>query len=331
MCGELRVSMYGTRDAAMNWATGYGETLKKAGLVQGKSSACLFYHAAKDVAVMSHGDDFVAVGNPKHLAETESALSEKYIIKTEMLGADTGDVKEVKILIKIVRLTGEGVELEADPRHAELVVRELGVGNCRTTRVPGSKMVSERSEARVTKPSRRAEVSLMEGENSEGELDQIGCEDEWVKRGEDGIWRRTHKASRRSLFTPCGTSGSPERPSSLGGKRITEGTYILSGENFIIVDNWKDKRDAHRRLSEPWTGSTTFEVDFVSGSVRQNLAENTAIKKTQILDDIKSHTGKHGVFESSIPGSTGFVQPNASPSITILQKLWVHQESRPWC
>ena len=56
MRGELRVSMYGARDAAINWATAYGETLKKAGFVQGKSSACLFYHAAKDVAVMVHGD-----------------------------------------------------------------------------------------------------------------------------------------------------------------------------------------------------------------------------------------------------------------------------------
>jgi hypothetical protein len=89
--------MYGTRDAAMNWATEYGETLKQAGFVQGKSSACLFYHKARDVAVMVHGDDFVAVGDPKYLAETEAALSKKYKIKTEMLGADEGDLKEIKV------------------------------------------------------------------------------------------------------------------------------------------------------------------------------------------------------------------------------------------
>ena len=93
MCGKLRVSMYGTRDAAMNWATEYGEKLKQAGFLQGRSSACLFYHKANDVAVMVHGDDFVAVGEPKYLAETEAALSKKYKIKTEMLGADEGDLK----------------------------------------------------------------------------------------------------------------------------------------------------------------------------------------------------------------------------------------------
>ena len=42
MCCKLSVSIYGTRDSAMNWATEYGETLKEAGFVQGRSSACLF-------------------------------------------------------------------------------------------------------------------------------------------------------------------------------------------------------------------------------------------------------------------------------------------------
>ena len=30
-CGKLRVSMYGTRDAALNWANEYGDVLKAAG------------------------------------------------------------------------------------------------------------------------------------------------------------------------------------------------------------------------------------------------------------------------------------------------------------
>ena len=73
-CGKLRVSMYGTRDAAMNWATEYGETLKAAGYVQGKTSPCLFFHKGKNVTVMVHGDDFVAVGDPGHLESTKRRL-----------------------------------------------------------------------------------------------------------------------------------------------------------------------------------------------------------------------------------------------------------------
>ncbi|MDP7559816.1 MAG: reverse transcriptase domain-containing protein, partial [Planctomycetota bacterium] len=43
-CGKLKVSMYGTRDAALNWATEYGDTLKAAGFKQGVSSPCIFRH-----------------------------------------------------------------------------------------------------------------------------------------------------------------------------------------------------------------------------------------------------------------------------------------------
>ena len=196
MCGELRVSMYGTRDAAMNWATEYGETLKQAGFVQGKHSACLFYHEGKDVAVMVHGDDFVAVGDPKHLAETEAILAKKYKIKVEKLGPDDDDMKEVKILNKIVRITTEGIELEADPRHAELIVRELGLEGCKATKVPGSKAVKERPISRVIKPSKKSEVMAVSEAASEGEMHENEIEDAWIHS--EGTKRRGRRYSRRA-------------------------------------------------------------------------------------------------------------------------------------
>ena len=61
-CGKLIMSMYGTRDAALNWSTEYTSTLKDDGYVQGKASSCLFRHPKTGVVIMVHGDDFVAVG-----------------------------------------------------------------------------------------------------------------------------------------------------------------------------------------------------------------------------------------------------------------------------
>ena len=55
----------------------------------------------------------------------------------------------MRILNKVVRWTPEGVELEADPRHAELVVRELGLENARASRVPGVKPGKEDEAAAV--------------------------------------------------------------------------------------------------------------------------------------------------------------------------------------
>ena len=72
---------------------------------------------------MVHGDDFVGVGRKSELDKMRMALEETYRLKVEILSGEKEDVREVKILNKIIRWTDSGVELEADPRHAELVIR----------------------------------------------------------------------------------------------------------------------------------------------------------------------------------------------------------------
>ena len=56
-CGRLKMSMYGTRDAALNWSLEYASALLASGYIQGKSNPCLFYNAKIGVSVMVHGDD----------------------------------------------------------------------------------------------------------------------------------------------------------------------------------------------------------------------------------------------------------------------------------
>ena len=54
---------------------------------------------------------------------------------------EDGDVREVKILNQIVRWTSTGIELEAEPRHADIVIRELGLEQARSSAAPGAKAV----------------------------------------------------------------------------------------------------------------------------------------------------------------------------------------------
>ena len=61
-----------------------------------------------------------------------------------MLGPAANHDKELRILNKVVRLTTEGIELEADPRHAELTIRDLKLENARASTVPGAKEVKVR-------------------------------------------------------------------------------------------------------------------------------------------------------------------------------------------
>ena len=49
---------------------------------------------------------------------------------------------------KIVRWTPAGIELEADPRHAEIVIRELGLEQAKPVTTPGAKPPKEDQEER---------------------------------------------------------------------------------------------------------------------------------------------------------------------------------------
>ena len=152
----------------------------------------MFYHRTKDVTVVVHGDDFAAAGDPKHLESTKGALSEKYKIETEVLGSAASDMKGVRILNRVVRITDQGIELEADSRHSELVIRELGLEGCRPSRVHGSKIVADQVGSRVIKPSasrHQPEGELASIEENE-DKDMRGCE------GKDGTWRRRHNNDR---------------------------------------------------------------------------------------------------------------------------------------
>ena len=146
--GRLLLSMYGTRDAASKWHNEYATTLIEAGFVRGRANPCLFIKG--DVSLLVHGDDFAAVGEEKDVAETERIFREKYKIKVEKLGGGASDSKEIRVLNKVLRYTDQGLELEADPRHAELVVKELRLEGSKPSRVPGSKVdmvkVRERKE-----------------------------------------------------------------------------------------------------------------------------------------------------------------------------------------
>ena len=87
-------------------------------------------------------------------------------------------------------------------------------------------------------------------------------EDWWSKRdrNNDG-WTRGHAKPRRTMFTPMGAKGGPVNGSAVGQHRITRGSWTSTGERFVIVDNWKKPKWAHRDLGELWIGETAFVKD----------------------------------------------------------------------
>jgi len=131
--------MYGTRGAAQNLGEECAGTMVEAGFIRGNASPCTFYHADRSRRTYVHGDDYVTVGKDADLKWLRKKLEAKYEIKTQVLGPEKEDSQQVKILNRILTLTNKGVEYEADPRHAEIVIKELGLTDAKGVVTPGTK------------------------------------------------------------------------------------------------------------------------------------------------------------------------------------------------
>ena len=86
MVGQLQLSLYGTRDAAQNWAATYTKLLRRLGFKQGKASSCNFAHISRDIQLTVHGDDFLIVADAEQLKWLEKKLAEEYAIQKKVLG-----------------------------------------------------------------------------------------------------------------------------------------------------------------------------------------------------------------------------------------------------
>ena len=75
-----------------------------------------------------HGDDFVVAGARRHLEWLHRELERTILLKrVGVLGLDLAadDTQEVQVLNWVLRINEDGVQYEADPRHAEILAAML--------------------------------------------------------------------------------------------------------------------------------------------------------------------------------------------------------------
>ena len=126
MCGLLLKSMYGTRDAAQNWEFEYANFMETIGFERGKAIPCIFQHPKREIKVAVHGDDFTIAGKEKELDWFKDELQKKFEIKHRgRIGPEPKDEKSMRLLNRVFEWTSEGIIIEADNRHAELIIKDL--------------------------------------------------------------------------------------------------------------------------------------------------------------------------------------------------------------
>ena len=118
------------------------------GFIQGKSTPCMFYHPVRDLRIVVHGGDFTVGGFAEDLDWFRRMISEKCEVKFRArLGDDPKDEKSVRILNRVLEWrNGFGILYEADQRHGDILVKELGLSSeSKSVSTPGVKEVPDES------------------------------------------------------------------------------------------------------------------------------------------------------------------------------------------
>ena len=148
-CWRLLKSMYGTLHAASEFQDTFNFTLvEKIALNQGQAQICLYYCPRTGMKLVYHGDDIGAVSYGPELDEFHKRLSKSFEANVKyLIGPEAGDDKSELLLNRCITYTDAGVLWEADPRHAELVICELGLQGARGRTTPGSRNGDSENES----------------------------------------------------------------------------------------------------------------------------------------------------------------------------------------
>ena len=97
------------------------------GVVTGRDNPCMYHYLSKQILCLLHGDGFVSAGSPERLKWLKGKFEGRFEIKTKTVGKkeEEGEVKETRILNRIVRVTKDGWEYEVEQRHADLIIQEM--------------------------------------------------------------------------------------------------------------------------------------------------------------------------------------------------------------
>ena len=138
MCGLALKALYGFLDAASCWNEEVGSMLADNGFAVGKANPALFHHEAEDIIGLVHGDDFVTLADDQGQDFFEACLTKRYqYSKKGRLGPRSSDSREIKVLNRYMRWPeGGNPEYEADPRHAQILAKELNLEGGKSVTTP---------------------------------------------------------------------------------------------------------------------------------------------------------------------------------------------------
>ena len=249
--GRLRRTMYGTRDAPAAWQKMLGSVMRKLGFKACRSVPCVYVNEEKDLRVIVHVDDFLASGQAPELAWFEAGLKKAFSIKTVELGGGPQCVQEAKFLNRSLRWTPDGLEIEGDQKHAEILIKEWGLENAKAVSTPGAK------------------AGKLEDLQQDGERPEMAAAD--ATKFRRGVARVVYLAQDRMDlgFASKELAKRMARPrigDEMGLKRVIR--YLLGRPRCVYRYNWQPVPEALKIFTDSdWAGDVESRKSTSGGVV----------------------------------------------------------------
>ena len=217
-----------------------------------------------------HGDDYVSTGHPQQFKWLQHHLEKKYQVKTQTLGLDEEQLRQVKDLNRIITWDeGKGIGYDADPRHVEIINQQLSLEHAKFVTTPGTKA---------------------EGRTADDNGEPLGDE---------------HATKHRALVARCNYL-SPDRPDiafAVKGfprhmsiprkgdwtrlKRL--GRYFVGRPRLQQWSNWQSApRGVNTYTNADWVGCRETRKSTAGGDIRLGNHTIKSWSKTQTLIALSS-------------------------------------------
>ena len=196
----------------------------------------------------------------------KAKLSARFEIKTTTVGPNVqdGEVKEARILNRVIRVIAQGWEYEADQRHADLIIQETGASSRGTLSHPGGEKMALEEEA-ASKELVGAEATRFRAVAARANYFSAGRPDIQYSVNEvcrrmakpvEGDWQKLIRLGRylkgspgcvlksrwqEASCSPAGYSDSDWAGGRATGK-TTSGGIVMLGD--LLVKSWSRTQDS---------------------------------------------------------------------------------------
>ena len=137
MVGKLKKAMYGTRAAPQVWQATVKKVMRKLGFEACRVMPGVFYHQDRDLRIVTHVDDFLGAGCEENLRWFKKELAKEFELKSAILGDGNAEEKSITFLGRQIEWTDDGITYAADPKHAEILLREWDMSDSKAVGSPG--------------------------------------------------------------------------------------------------------------------------------------------------------------------------------------------------